>query len=172
MLKLNFLFLIITYILIAKLKLSSNKLFWFVGVYLLYTTCFSQVTDYGLSFNGQGFKLDDRTQLSLTKNNSLNFKNNFELEFDVRFNQKKQVYGYIFRIINNENNIDFFSIPSRTFTRGITICIMISRYERQNGNSFSFLKQQLDRIESRPQFSLCIPIPVDGFKSFVSNNWI
>ena len=100
------LYLIIISILIAKLKLSSNKLFWFVGVYLLHTTCFSQVTDYGLTFNGQGFKLDDRTQLNLTKNNSLNFKNNFELEFDVRFNQKKQVYGYIFRIINDENNID------------------------------------------------------------------
>ena len=83
------LYLIIISILIAKLKLSSNKLFWFVGVYLLHTTCFSQVTDYGLTFNGQGFKLDDRTQLNLTKNNSLNFKNNFELEFDVRFNQKK-----------------------------------------------------------------------------------
>ncbi len=98
--------MIIISILIAKLKLSSNKLFWFLGVYLLHTTCFSQVTDYGLTFNGQGFKLDDRTQLNLTKNNSLNFKNNFELEFDVRFNQKKQVYGYIFRIINDENNID------------------------------------------------------------------
>ena len=33
---------------------------------------------------------------------------------------------------------------------------MISRYERQNDDSFSFLKQQLDRIESRPQCSLCI----------------
>jgi len=105
-LPIKLLYLIIISILIAKLKLSSNKLFWFVGVYLLHTTCFSQVTDYGLTFNGQGFKLDDRTQLNLTKNNSLNFKNNFELEFDVRFNQKKQVYGYIFRIINDENNID------------------------------------------------------------------
>ena len=93
----------------TKLKLSSIKLLWFVGVYLLCTSCFSQATDYGLSFNGRGVKLDDRTQLNLTKNNSLNFKKNFELEFDVRFNQKKEVYGYIFRIINNENNIDLLT---------------------------------------------------------------
>ena len=65
---------------------------------------------------------------------------------------------------NNENNIDFFSIPSRTFTRGITICIMISRYERQNDNSFSFLKQELDRIESRPQFFLMYSDPRGWFQ--------
>ena len=56
---------------------------------------------------------------------------------------------------------------------------MISRYERQNDDSFSFLKQQLDRIESRPQFSLCIQFlnhPRGWFQigciKILSVNWI
>ena len=89
---------------------SLLKTLWFVAINIYCVTCFSQDLEYGLVFKGQNFKLDDRTQLNLTKNTSFNFKNNFELSFDLKFNKetnKNKLYGYVFRIINdNNNNID------------------------------------------------------------------
>lgn len=70
---------------------------------------YSQDLDYGLNFIGQSFKLDDRTHLNLNSQSTFNFKSEFELVFDVRFNHKnnqERLFGYIVRIINDDNNID------------------------------------------------------------------
>ena len=68
---------------------SLLKTLWFVAINIYCVTCFSQDLEYGLVFKGQNFQLDDRTQLNLTKNTSFDFKNNFELSFDLKFNKKK-----------------------------------------------------------------------------------
>jgi len=70
---------------------------------------YSQDLDYGLNFRGQNFKLDDRTHLNLNENSTFNFKNDFELVFDVKLNHEhsqEHLFGYIVRIINDNNNID------------------------------------------------------------------
>ncbi len=113
----------------TKLKLSSIKLLWFVGVYLLCTSCFSQATDYGLSFNGRGVKLDDRTQLNLTKNNSLNFNLDLTIilsSFYLKFKQEKEVEitrrELIKYLIKSSSKQFDFSPFCSTFYSRLTTC--------------------------------------------------
>ena len=74
---------------------------------------FSQT--YGLKFKGLDESLDNRTELNLTPKKYLTFENEFEISFDyktTRINPNSNVglFGYIFRIINRDNdNVDLIS---------------------------------------------------------------
>ncbi|WP_370103655.1 kelch repeat-containing protein [Winogradskyella sp.] len=78
-------------------------LFFILGI----TFVFPQ--DYGLRFKGQEYLVDERTSLNLTPNYFIGVKNEFELSFDIKLDlqKSKNEFGYIFRIISeNNNNID------------------------------------------------------------------
>jgi two-component SAPR family response regulator len=73
---------------------------------------------YGLEFRGIDVSLDRRTELNLTPDKFFKFRNEFEISFDYKAiritpNSNTGLFGYIFRIINNEDeNIDLLSTPT------------------------------------------------------------
>ncbi len=70
---------------------------------------------YGLKFQGQDVTLDKRTELNLTPDEFLKFQEEFEISFDYKIERiiPNSTFGYVFRIINNENhNVDLLSTPS------------------------------------------------------------
>ena len=78
--------------------------------------------EYGLSFKGQDFLLDERTSLDITSNKQLIVKDEFELSFDLKVEllKSKGNFGYIFRAINEDNkNIDL--LLSNTTTKKLII---------------------------------------------------
>ena len=80
--------------------------------------------EYGLSFKGQGFLLDERTSLDITSNKPLIVKDEFELTFDLKVEllKRKGNFGYIFRAINEDNkNIDL--LLSNTATKKLIIVV-------------------------------------------------
>ena len=73
---------------------------------------------YGLSFNSHEVVQEKRTCLDLSPDDSLCFKTDFGLEFDIRFIPSREIYfGYVLRIIGNNNqNIDLiYNQPLSTF---------------------------------------------------------
>src|SRR5712664_2206951 len=73
---------------------------------------------YGLSFNSHEVVQEKRTCLDLSPDDSLCFKNNFELGFDISFIPSREIYfGYVLRIIgNNSQNVDLiYNQPSSSF---------------------------------------------------------
>ena len=80
--------------------------------------------EYGLSFKGQDFLLDERTSLDITSNKQLIVKDEFELSFDLKVEllKRKGNFGYIFRAINEDNkNIDL--LLSNTETKNLIIVV-------------------------------------------------
>jgi hypothetical protein len=80
--------------------------------------------EYGLSFKGQDFLLDERTSLDITSNKQLIVKDEFELSFDLKVEllKRKGNFGYIFRAINEDNkNIDL--LLSNTATKKLIIVV-------------------------------------------------
>ncbi len=64
----------------------------------------------GLFFSSHEVIQDKRTSLNLTPNKPFDFSKGFSLEFDANFRQGDGYYGYIFRIIGDNNtNIDLVS---------------------------------------------------------------
>lgn len=64
---------------------------------------------YGLKFQGIEKTIDKRTELNLTKQGDLDFKDEFEIGFDYKINLQKQegLFGYVFRLVNSNNaNVD------------------------------------------------------------------
>jgi two-component SAPR family response regulator len=89
---------------------------------MLPLTVFSQ--EYGLSFKGQNFLLDERTSLDITSNKPFIVKDEFALTFDLKVEliNKKGNFGYIFRAINGDNeNIDL--LLSNTKTKNLIIVV-------------------------------------------------
>ncbi len=80
---------------------------------------FSQ--DYGLTFNGQHYSLDERTGLNLTPNGFENFNDEFSITFDIKIDlMQKRLFGYVLRVINDKNqNIDL--IISNNATSNSTV---------------------------------------------------
>lgn len=85
----------------------------FISVILLtlifITNIYSQETQLsGLYFSSHEVNLDKRTSLNLTPTKPLAFPRGFSIEFDASFRPGDGYYGYIFRIIGDNNeNIDF-----------------------------------------------------------------
>ncbi len=64
----------------------------------------------GLFFSSHEVIQDKRTTLNLTPEEPFKFTDGFTLEFDANFREGDGYYGYIFRIIGDDNtNIDFVS---------------------------------------------------------------
>jgi two-component SAPR family response regulator len=88
----------------------------FAGIIL--ETKFVSSQNYGLKFNGYNFTLDKRTELDLTHDELLKFRDEFEISFDYKAtrilpNSGVGLFGYVFRIVNQEdNNIDLISTPT------------------------------------------------------------
>lgn len=94
---------------IYKLKYSNRFYLLYLLVFLFSFnsyTAFSQ--DYGLTFNGQNYSLDERTGLNLTPNEFVSFNDEFDITFDIKIDlMQKRLFGYILRVINDKNqNID------------------------------------------------------------------
>lgn len=64
---------------------------------------------YGLGFKGPQYTLDERTELNLTPDGFMDFKDEFEVSFDILLNlDVKKSYGYVFRVMDQDGwNIDF-----------------------------------------------------------------
>ena len=86
------------------------KLRLLIFFFILFFTCNVSCQSYGVQFDGEDVILDKRTSLDLFPKGFKTFDNEFELSFDIR--QRKGSFGYVFRIINDENhNIDLISNP-------------------------------------------------------------
>ncbi|MFC2115054.1 hypothetical protein ACFLTU_01165 [Bacteroidota bacterium] len=82
------------------------RLILFLACTILFTPSYSQ--QYGLSFFGYNVPKDQRTSIVLSADKEFTLKDEFELSFDLALHgSEKFIYGYIFRIILNEElNID------------------------------------------------------------------
>ncbi|MCD8166979.1 MAG: hypothetical protein LUE93_13230 [Bacteroides sp.] len=70
--------------------------------------------NYGLIFNSYEVEKEERTGLNLTPEHPFSFPDGFILEFDVSFRQVLHNFGYLFRIIGEENeNIDLLLTRTR-----------------------------------------------------------
>ncbi len=63
----------------------------------------------GLYFSSHEVNKDKRTSLNLTADRAFNLSKGFTLTFDVNFRPGDGYYGYVFRMIDKKNNIDFVS---------------------------------------------------------------
>jgi DNA-binding SARP family transcriptional activator len=82
-------------------------LFFFLFVFVSLTKD-SYGQSYGLLFSSHEVFQDKRTGLDLSPNNTLCFKDNFDISFDISFIPNRAIYfGYIIRIIEDDKrNID------------------------------------------------------------------
>ncbi len=86
---------------------------------------FSQT--YGLKFQSHDVVLDGRTELNLSPDQFLNFRDEFEISFDYRINLIKPndnsaLFGYVFRVISKENNnVDLLITPTPTIFLNLVI---------------------------------------------------
>ena len=73
---------------------------------------------YGVKFQSHNVVLDKRTELDLSPEQFLNFREEFEISFDYRIdlfkpNDYSGLFGYIFRVISKENNnVDLLITPT------------------------------------------------------------
>lgn len=72
---------------------------------------------YGLKFESHAVNLDERTELNLTPDDYLTFKDEFEISFNCKIirqshNNNGSLFGYVFRLINQEDyNVDLLISP-------------------------------------------------------------
>jgi two-component SAPR family response regulator len=67
-------------------------------------TCKGIVEHYGLVFHSHQYNQDERTGLNLNPGKSFNFSGGFSLEFDLKLIKKDMAYGYVCRIVSNDNS--------------------------------------------------------------------
>jgi len=116
-------------------------------IYCIIVSLFSTVSgfaqSYGLMFNSHEVVQEKRTCLDLTPDDSLCFKKEFELSFDIRFIPGRAIYfGYVVRLISSNNqNIDLiYNQPLRTFK------VII-------GESFSGISFSVDSIQLHKEWN-------------------
>jgi two-component SAPR family response regulator len=86
-------------------------------IVLLYSVQILTAQTYGLKFQGQDVTLDKRTELNLTPDNYLKFKDEFEVSFDIKMDllERNSLFGYVLRVISEDNyNVDLISTPEPT----------------------------------------------------------
>lgn len=90
---------------LARLHIRTFVCFLFVLLLAAPGTAISQIS--GLGFNSYGVTKDLRTGIDLFSHRPLPIKDNFELSFRFRLRQaEKQYFGYVFRLISEDKNID------------------------------------------------------------------
>ena len=105
---------------IAKLNVNRSapifRLILLFAFVIINDAAFSQT--YGLKFQSHDVVLDKRTELNLSPDQFLNFRDEFEISFDYRIDLLKptdysRLFGYIFRVISRENNnVDLLITPT------------------------------------------------------------
>src|SRR5882672_8798001 len=116
-------------------------------VILLLFNISSSGQSYGLMFNSHEVVQEKRTSLDLSPDDSLCFKKEFDLSFDIRFIPGRSIYfGYVVRLISSNNqNIDLiYNQPLGTFK------VIIG--ESFSGISFSVDSVQLHKEWTRFSF--------------------
>lgn len=113
----------------------------------LLSTISAFAQSYGLMFNSHEVVQEKRTSLDLCPDDSLCFKKEFELSFDIRFLPGRSIYfGYVVRLISTNNqNIDLiYNQPLTTFKviigenfSGISFSVDSTRLHKE-WNRFSF----------------------------------
>ncbi|MDP2336389.1 MAG: hypothetical protein Q8N05_08065 [Bacteroidota bacterium] len=114
---------------IAKSNFNSfAPIFRFIVLFALFIIndiAFSQT--YGLKFQSHDVVLDKRTELDLSPDQLLNFRDEFEISFDYRIdllkpNDYSGLFGYIFRVISlDNNNIDLLITPTPAINLSLVI---------------------------------------------------
>ncbi|NOR75327.1 MAG: hypothetical protein GQ525_09225, partial [Draconibacterium sp.] len=112
-----------------RIKINCHKiLLLFPLFYLLWLNSpIINAQTYGLRFKGHEVSLDNRTELDLTPDGFIKFKDEFEISFDYKTNRikpglKNVFFGYVFRIVNSEDdNIDLISTPTPDIGLNIVI---------------------------------------------------
>lgn len=116
---------------------------------------------YGLKFQGQNVTLDKRTELNLTPTDFLNFNDEFEVSFDIKFDliDPNCLFGYIFRVINQENiNVDLISTPDPAAPLNLVIgknneVVPVSQFNNSN-NQWNNLRLKFMLSQNRLVFYL------------------
>lgn len=119
----------------------------------------------GLYFSSHEAIQDKRTSLNLTPNKSFEFANGFSLEFDANFRRGDGYYGYIFRIIGDNNtNIDLVSNLASTTSNFWLV------YKDQN--LFSYRWSDLSGVGYDQWMKVRVDIDVKNTKLQVSFNGV
>lgn len=63
-----------------------------------------QKPDYGLTFRSHLYNQDERTGLDLTPDKPLAIGSDFALEFDLRLTREDLAFGYVFRMVSDDNS--------------------------------------------------------------------
>ncbi len=91
-------------------KIGFMKLIYILFIYIFLNAGIkdAQSQTYGLGFKGPQYTLDERTELNLTPDGFMDFKDEFEVSFDILLNlDVKKSYGYVFRLMDQSGwNID------------------------------------------------------------------
>jgi two-component SAPR family response regulator len=88
-----------------RLYIRTFVCFFFALFLLAQETAIPQIS--GLGFNSYGVTKDLRTGIDLFPEKPLTVKDNFELSFSFRLRKaEKQYFGYVFRLITEDKNID------------------------------------------------------------------
>lgn len=83
------------------------KTIFFLQFFFFFITQRTHAQTYGLGFSSYETVQDKRTSLDLSPDKTLCFDGSFEMSFDMAFFPKGMYFGYIFRIIeNDQRNID------------------------------------------------------------------
>lgn len=117
---------------------------------------------YGLKFKGIDQSLDNRTKLNLTPESYLTLEKEFEISFDykttrLRPNDNNGLFGYVFRIINGENNnVDLISSLKDgnntlylNIVMGNSDSIVQAIYPETAVNNWLRLKVKFDLVEDK-----------------------
>jgi len=116
----------------------------------------------GLYFASHEVIQDERTSLDLTPDGAFRFPAGFTMEFDVNFRQDDGWYGYICRIIGNDDtNIDLVSNMASSYSNFWLICKdeVLLNYKWEDLPSFSYdqwvtIRIDLDLKNSRLTLSM------------------
>lgn len=97
----------------------------FFAFVIINDAAFSQT--YGLKFQSHEVVLDKRTELNLSPDQFLNFRDEFEISFDYKIDLLKPndfsgLFGYVFRVISIENNnVDLLITPTPEIYQNLVI---------------------------------------------------
>lgn len=88
----------------------------FLYISILYSAFLFAQNENGLLFQSNDVNKDLRTSLHLTSEKPFEFSDSFSMEFDLKLQDTSVKFGYVFRIIfeNNQNFDLLLNVPSRT----------------------------------------------------------
>lgn len=94
----------------------SNHRSIFLYLLLLSSTILFAQNENGLLFQSNDVNKDLRTSLHLTSEKEFEFSDSFSMEFDLKLQDTPVKFGYVFRLIfeNNQNFDLLLNVPSRT----------------------------------------------------------